>query len=83
MANDKPRPTGPLADAEILESLKRSGFPLEIRLLQALDEGGFDPSPAHRFILGEGDKERSAEVDLTARPMESLAEHRGSFFSRS
>jgi hypothetical protein len=70
-------PTGPLTEDEILNSLKRSGFPLEIRLLQAFDEGNFDPTPPHRFILGEGDKERSVEIDLTARAMETLADHRG------
>lgn len=68
---------GPLTEQEILNALKRSGFPLEIRLLQAFDEGGFDPTPPHRFTLGEGDKERSVEIDLTARAMETLAEHRG------
>jgi hypothetical protein len=77
MGNNKPRSAGPLTEEEILSSLKRSGFPLEIRLLQAFDEGGFDPTPPHRFILGEGDKERSAEIDVTARAMESLAGHRG------
>ncbi|MBV8757095.1 MAG: hypothetical protein JO257_07470 [Deltaproteobacteria bacterium] len=77
MGNNRDRPTGPLTDEEILESLKHSGFPLEIRLLQAFDDGGFDPSPPHRFVLGGGDKEQSAEIDVTARAMETLAEHRG------
>lgn len=75
MGNDKP--SGPLTDDEILDAVRRSGYPLEIRLLQAFDEGGFDPTPPHRFILGEGDKERSAEIDVTARAMETLADHRG------
>jgi hypothetical protein len=77
VGNNKPRPIGPLTDEEIRDSLKHSGFPLEIRLLQAFDEGGFDPTPPHRFILGEGDKERSAEIDVTARAMEVLADNRG------
>lgn len=76
MGNNQSRPTGPLTDKEILDSLKHSGFPLEIRLLQAFNEGGFDPTPPHRFLLGEGE-ERSAEIDVTARAMETLADHRG------
>lgn len=71
------RASGPLTADEILEAVKRSGFPLEIRLLQAFEERGFDPTPPHRFTLGEGDKERSVEIDVTARAMETLAGHKG------
>lgn len=71
------QPAGPLSEEQILKSVEYSGFPLEIRLLQAFHDGNFDPTPGQRFVFGVGDKERSAEVDLTARAMETLPGSRG------
>jgi len=55
----------PLKEEQILSAIRRSGFPLEIRLLKAFTDAGFDPSIGMRLIPKEGEK--SAEVDLMAR----------------
>jgi hypothetical protein len=76
MGTPKPKPTGPLTDDQIKGALQHSGFPLEIRLLQAFHEAGFDPVIGHRFIPGDGEK--SAEVDVMAYAGAPLANHKGS-----
>src|SRR4051812_23733154 len=77
----KTRKTGLLDDTEIISALQHSGFPLEIRLLQAFHEGGFDPIIGHRFIPGQD--ERSAEVDLIAYTGAALANHRGHVYVKA
>jgi hypothetical protein len=71
----KPKAAGPLTEEEIKSSLKHSGYPLEIRLLQAFHEADFDPTIGHRFIPGEG--AASAEIDLIARCRAELKEYVG------
>lgn len=65
----------PLTEDDVKSALKHSGFPLEIRLLQAFDDEGFDPTIGTRLIPSDGEK--SAEVDLMARCGGALARNRG------
>lgn len=68
----------PLTESEIMAAIQHSGFPLEIRLLQAFQDAGFDPTIGMRFIPGEGEK--SAEVDLMARCRAPLTEYKGQVY---
>ena len=79
--SQRPKKTGPLKDAEIKAALQHSGFPLEIRLLHAFDAAGFDPVIGHRFIPGEGEK--SAEVDVMANALGTLANSQGDVLLRA
>lgn len=65
----------PLSKTDITEALRRSGFPLEIRLLQKFHEDGINAMIGTRVIPGTGEK--SAEVDLMAFYGAHLAEQRG------
>lgn len=52
-----------LSDAEVLNALKASGFPLEIRLLEAFSKGGMNPSIGLRVAKDDG---TSREIDIVA-----------------
>lgn len=69
------KPSTPLTEQDIMGALKHSGYPLEIRLLQAFEEAGFDPSIGTRF---KPDMDApSVEVDLIARCGAALAKSHG------
>jgi hypothetical protein len=58
----KPKDTNPLKDEEVKDALKASGFPLEIRLLDAFSCEGLAVEIGARQWTGE--KEASREIDL-------------------
>lgn len=58
----KNKPSGPVTDAELVQIITASGFPLEFRLFHKLTDEGMDPIYGHRFSVGDETK----EVDLLA-----------------
>lgn len=66
----------PFTESEIVNAIQYSGFPLEIRLLEAFHHAGFDPTIGMRFVPGKKGTQ-SAEIDLMARCGAILADSKG------
>lgn len=59
----KPASSEELTEEELLRALSASGFPFEIRLLEAFTRGGMNPTLGARVAKGDG---TSREIDIVA-----------------